>query len=269
MIWNLDPVLLRLGPLEVRYYGLCFVAALYGGFLLWKWQMTRGGRSESEAERFLIPAAIAVIVGARLGHVVFYEPDRFFSNPVTVLYVWQGGLASHGATIGLMLTLWWFSRTSGMKLMDVCDRFVFSAAWGAALVRLGNFLNSEIVGRPTTLPWGVKFPRFDAGIPMIEVPVRHPSQLYEFVMGLGVLGALLLIDRRLGGEKRKTGVLGCSFLILYFTARFLVEFVKAQQGLPEDYPITMGQVLSMPFIVLGFVGLFLVVRQKAPSAGKK
>ena len=256
MVWNLDPVFLKLGPLEVRYYGICFVMALAGGYLFWKWQMTRAGRKLEAIDRFILPAAVAVIVGARLGHVLFYEPERFLSNPLSILYVWQGGLASHGATLGLMLTLWWYSRAEAMSLAQVCDRFSFSSAWGAALVRLGNFLNSEIVGRPTSLPWAVKFPRFDAGIPLELVPARHPSQIYEFFLGFAVLGILCWVDRLSGGEKRKTGVLASTFLVAYFTGRFLVEFVKAQQGLPEGYPVTMGQVLSVPFILLGLFGLF-------------
>lgn len=262
MVWDIDPIFLRVGVLEVRYYGVLFVAALFGGYSFWKWQIMRGGGTEREAERFLLPAALAVIVGARLGHVIFYEPERLFTHPVSVFYVWQGGLASHGATVGLMLTLWWYAKTSKTGLLEVCDRFTFSSAWGAALVRIGNFLNSEIVGRPTDLPWGVKFPRFDAGLPFSAIPARHPSQIYEFFLGMGVLGLLFWLDRRLGGEKRKTGMLASAFLASYFTGRFLVEFFKAQQGLPESWPITMGQVLSVPFALLGFAGLLLISRRK-------
>lgn len=264
MVWDLDPVLLRVGMLEVRYYGVIFVAALLGGYQFWRWQIIRGGGTEEKAEKFLLPAALSVIIGARLGHVLFYEPGRFFVDPLSVFYVWQGGLASHGATVGLMSVLWWYSRKMKMPLLEVADRFTFSSAWGAALVRLGNFLNSEIVGRPTELPWGVRFPRFDVGLPLSQVPVRHPSQIYEFFLGMGVLAFLYWLDKRLGGEKRKTGILACAFLSTYFTGRLLVEFVKAQQGLPESWPITMGQVLSVPFILLGVGGWVLLARKKTP-----
>lgn len=258
MVWNLDPVLLRLGGVEIRYYGVVFVLALLGGYHFWKWQIIRGGGTEEKAEEFLLPAALSVIVGARLGHMVFYEPARLVADPLSLIYVWQGGLASHGATVGLMVVLWWYARRKKMGLLEVADRFAFSSAWGAALVRLGNFLNSEIVGRPTDLPWGVKFPRYDAGLPIAEVPLRHPSQLYEFAMGLSVLAILLALDKKLGGEKRKTGMLASAFLTTYFLGRFLVEFVKAQQGLPESWPITMGQVLSVPFALVGVAGWILL-----------
>ena len=265
MIWNVNPILVKLGPLEIRYYGLCFVAALLGGFYWWRWQILRSGRTEEAAEKLLMPAAAAVVVGARLAHVIFYEPGRFLADPVSILFVWQGGLASHGATVGLMLTLYWFSVKEKMPLLEVFDRFSFSAAWGAAMVRVGNFFNSEIVGRPTSMPWGFKFPRFDVGIPIDRVPVRHPSQIYEFLLALAVLLLLYVLDRSAGGEKRKPGLLGGAFLAAYFGGRFFVEFAKAYEGIPDTFPLTMGQMLSAPFVV---VGLWLIFRGRKTTVSK-
>jgi prolipoprotein diacylglyceryl transferase len=266
-VWNLDPVLLRLGPIEIRYYGVCFLLALLGGFYWWRWQILRAGRDEETAERFLWPGVVAVIVGARLGHVLFYEWDRFRAHPVEILYFWKGGLASHGATVGLMLALYLYAKREKMPFWETADRFSFGAAWGAALVRVGNFMNSEIVGRRTDVAWGVKFPRFDLplydpAVPPSLIPTRHPSQIYEFFMGMAVLGALVWADKALGGEKRPRGVLALLFLTLYFTGRFLVEFFKEYQGLdPATHPLTEGQYLSIPFMIAGVVGLFLVWRK--------
>lgn len=259
-VWNIDPVLLHLGPLQIRYYGVCFLIGLFGGYLLWRWQMLRAGRSEESAERVLIPSVIAVVAGARLGHVLFYEPGYFFSHPLKILAFWEGGLASHGAAMALVVTLWWYSRKEKMRLEEVADRFCFSIAWTAAWVRIGNFMNSEIVGRVTDVPWGVKFPRFDNHLPLEKVPFRHPSQIYEALMGFAILGILLMADRAMGKEKRKSGVMISLCLILYFSGRFLVEFVKEYQALsPESSPLTEGQYLSIPFIIAGFVWLFVAL----------
>lgn len=259
MVWNIDPVLLRLGPVEIRYYGLCFVAALLGGFFWWRWRVLEGGRSEETAERLLLPAALAVVVGARLAHVIFYEPARFLADPVSILFVWQGGLASHGATVGLMLTLYWFSVKEKMPLLEVFDRFSFASAWGAAMVRVGNFFNSEIVGRPTTVSWGIKFPRFDVALPIDRVPVRHPSQIYEFLLAMGVLGLLYYFERNQGETKHGRGFFGGVFLAAYFGGRFFVEYAKAYEGIPDTFPLTMGQMLSVPFAL---AGVWLILRSK-------
>jgi prolipoprotein diacylglyceryl transferase len=262
MVWNVDPVFLRLGTLEIRYYGLFFVMALLGGFYWWRWQILRSGRSEADAEGLLLPAVAAVILGARLGHVIFYEPGRFLSNPLEIVMVWRGGLASHGAAVGIILTLLWYAKRHRMAFLEVADRFSFSIAWGAMMVRLGNFMNSEIVGRPTTVPWGVKFQRFDWNLPLAEVPLRHPSQIYEFLIAAAALAVLLLLDRR-WGEKRPRGALIFLFLIIYFGGRFLVEFFKAFEGLnPDTNVLTMGQYLSMPFVALGVGGLWMSLRKK-------
>lgn len=268
MVWNIDPVLLRMGPLEIRYYGLCFVAALLGGFYWWRWRLLLGGRTEETAERLLLPAALAVVVGARLAHVIFYEPGRFFADPITILYVWQGGLASHGATVTLMLTLYWFSVKEKMPLLEVFDRFSFAAAWGAALVRIGNFFNSEIVGRPTGVPWGIKFPRFDVAMSIDHVPVRHPSQIYEFLLASAVLALLCFLDRKDGEGKRGRGFFGGVFLTAYFGGRFFVEYAKAYEGIPDTFPLTMGQMLSVPFALAG-VWLIISSKKNLPAPAVK
>lgn len=267
-VWDVSPVLLKLGPIQVRYYGLLFALMLIGGYYLWQWQMLRGGHTQREAEGFFLWGAIAVIAGARLGQVLFYDPGRYLANPIEILYVWRGGLASHGATIGLVLVLYLYARHLKLSKLEVLDRFSMSAALGALMVRIGNFMNSEIVGRVTDVPWAVKFPRciYDRHLPLDRVPGRHPSQIYEVFLGLFVLLALYLVDRKYK-EERPLGLLAFLFFLLYFSGRFVVEFFKEYQTLsPERSFLTMGQWLSIPFVLIGAYGVVRALRNPVPTS---
>lgn len=253
MVWDVSPVFFSIGPLAIRYYSLLFALTFLGGLQLWRWQVLRAGHGIEKADAFFWYGVVAVVAGARLGHVFFYEWHVYREKPLHIFYVWEGGLASHGATVGLVLALWLFSRRHRMPLLDVLDRFSFSAAFGAFMVRIGNFFNSEVVGRATDVSWCMRFPRSveDRGLPLEMMPCRHPSQLYEVALGLAVLLALWLVDRRLR-EDRPRGLLAALFLLLYFSGRFIVEFFKEYQGLdPAVHPLTEGQYLSIPFIVAG------------------
>lgn len=266
--WEPNPELFRIGAFAVRYYGLLFVAVFIGGFYFLRRQMMRVGWREQDVSDFVIPGMLAVIIGSRLGHAVFYEPGYYFSHPLEIIKFWKGGLASHGATLGLVVAGWWFARRKRMAFTEFGDRFAFSAATGAALVRLGNFFNSEIVGRATDQTWGVRFPlsHEDRMLAPDQIPLRHPSQLYEFLMGAAILGLLLLVDRKYG-EKRPRGLLISLFLILYFMARFIVEFFKEFQGdLKEVGGLTMGQLLSIPLFFAGVIWLVWSIRRKLPAA---
>lgn len=258
--FNLDPVLVHLGPLQIRYYGAVFALTLLVAFWVWRRQMLRGGYSAAVAERFLAWGTIATLAGARLGHCLFYEPARYLSDPLTILFFWEGGLASHGATIGLLLALFLFARSHRVRTLELVDRFAMSAAVGASGIRLANFLNSEVVGREATVPWAVHFMRYeDHG-----AAARHPSQLYEFALGLTVLLALALVDRWAGREKRLRGLMTGLFLALYFGGRFFVEFFKEYQTDFEradlGQTITMGQMLSIVPFVAGVALLVWVKR---------
>lgn len=244
-VWNLDPVLIHLGPLQIRYYGVVFVCTLVIAYFFWLWQMRRGGFGKAIIEGFITWGAVATIVGARLGHCLFYDAARYLADPIQIVYFWQGGLASHGATIGIIAGLLMYSIVHKLSFLELMDRFSPSAAVGAAGVRLGNFLNSEIVGRATDLPWAVRFMRYDNG-----AAPRHPSQLYEFGLGLFVLLVVVLADRWAGREKRPRGLLAGLFLLVYFAGRFCVEFVKEYQALDESF-LTMGQYLSIIPMVIG------------------
>lgn len=251
----------QVGPLQIRYYGVIFAGMLYIGFLLWRWQMIRGGHSPDLADHFLIWGVVAVLVGSRLGHVFFYEPSKYLADPVSILKVWEGGLASHGATIGLVVALVLFASIYKVRILEVLDRFSMPSAVGAAAVRLGNFLNSEIVGRETDLPWAVRFVRYDGG-----AVARHPSQLYEFLLGMAVLLSLWIADRAAGREKRPLGLLAGMFLTIYFTGRFFVEIFKEYQSLEgSESVLTMGQYLSIVPLAAGVALLAWVAATRRPT----
>lgn len=276
LTWNFDPQIFSWAP--IRYYGVVFALMLMGGFQLWRWQTLRAGKTEEEAERFLMAGVIAVIGGARLGHCLFYEPRKYLADPISILKVWEGGLASHGATIGLLIALVWWSRKYRMPFVHVLDCFSFSATLGVIAVRFANFLNSEIVGRITTpeaAPFAVRFVRSveDRGLANMatgdfsQVPWRHPAQLYEAVLGVVVMAVLYALDRRFGKDRRP-GTLGYTFLLVYFGGRCLTEFYKEYQTITaEESPFTMGQYLSAPFAIAGLLGLIGVLRSARPAAG--
>ncbi len=252
-VHDLDQVIIEFGPVQIRYYGVLFAATVLLGFLFWRKQMLRGQHSPKVADGFLGWGALATLVGARLGHCFFYNHEYFLSHPVEVLFFWRGGLASHGATLGVLVAIILYARKSHIHVIEMMDRLSLSAAVGSAGIRLGNFLNSEIVGRSTDVPWAVRFMHFSDG----GAVARHPSQLYEFAIGLSVLGLLILADRLAGHEKRPLGLMAGLFFILYFAGRFGVEFFKeAHTDLRETTGLTMGQYLSIIPFLFG-IGLLL------------
>ena len=182
--WNIDPALFHLGSYELRYYSLIFVAVFLGGHALLRWQIMRGGGDDEDASDFFVYGVLAVLIGARLGHVIFYDYEKALNDPIWVLKIWTGGLSSHGAVMGLLFAMWLFTKRKGISYVEGMDRFVFAAALGATLVRVGNFFNSEIVGKVTDQTWGVRFPRYDQSL---DAPFRHPTQIYEVALGLAVL----------------------------------------------------------------------------------
>lgn len=248
----------------IRYYSLLFVFVFLGGHALLKWQIERAGGPAEDANDFIVYGVIGVLVGARLGHILFYDLEKALADPLWVFEIWTGGLASHGAVIGLIIAMYLFTKRRGIPFLEGSDRFAFSAALGATLVRIGNLLNSEIVGKHTDGTWGFRFPRYapDANDP----PLRHPSQLYEIALGLSVLGLLFLIDKRLGKEKRPRGAMIASFFALYFSGRFVVEFFKEYEGISPDSPLRMGQILSLPGILLGCYGLYWSFKNRLPAS---
>ncbi len=250
-VWDIDPTIVKFGPFQIRYYGMLMATVLLLGYYFWQRQMTKYKYAEHYIMSFPYYAVGLAILGARLGHCFFYEPARYLSDPITILMVWKGGLASHGVTIGLLVAVTWYSYIKKIHWIVIADINAFLYAIISTLVRLGNFLNSEIVGRVTDVPWCVHFPRYwDDG-----KYCRHPSQLYEASFGLLIFIMLYIVDRKLG-KRRPTGLMAGLFLVTYFPCRFMVEFFKEYQTLSTKSALTMGQYLSIPFILMGFYFLW-------------
>jgi phosphatidylglycerol:prolipoprotein diacylglycerol transferase len=250
-VWNIDPVALEIGPLRIHYYGLLIACVLVIGYYLWNWQMYKAGYDENAIITFPLYAVILGIVGARIGHCFLYEPSFYLSNPISIIRIWRGGLSSHGAAIGILTAIFLYSHIKKIPWYIVLDSNALITALIATLVRIGNFMNSEIVGRVTNLPWCVHFIRFQDG----GKYCRHPSQLYEASFGLAIFAGLILLERKLG-KKRPPALLSGVFLVSYFPCRFLVEFFKEYQALPPDSLFTMGQYLSIPFFLIGIYLLY-------------
>lgn len=243
--WNVSPDLFRLGPFTVRWYGLLFALLFWFGYLLGRWMFRVEGRDPDRLSDLLIYLVIGTVVGARLGHCLFYEPAYYLAHPVEILMVWKGGLASHGGALGVLGALWSFHRRHPeFPYLWLVDRVAVAAALGGAFIRLGNLFNSEILGTPSTLPWAFVFVQAD------RTP-RQPVQLYESICYLLIFLLLLRVYQK-RRDRTMPGLLTGLFLVTVFTARFLLEFIKERQAaytLP--FPLSVGQVLSIPFIAAG------------------
>lgn len=259
--WDVSPSIFSIGSFEVRWYGLLFALAfVFGQRILTKIYVAEG-RTEGDVDVITLYMIIGTVVGARLGHTLFYQPEHYLSNPIEILKIWEGGLASHGATIGILLALWLFSRKHKFDYMWVLDRIVIVVALGGALIRLGNLMNSEIFGRPTDLPWGFIFLRQSE---YSHVP-RHPTQLYES-LSVFLLFVLLYWLWKKYKEALPRGLLFGIFVTALFTFRFLVEFLKEDQVAKEaTMALNIGQQLSIPLILAGLVILFIVWRNPKPA----
>ena len=259
--WSVDPLLLDLGPFQIRYYGLLFAMAFVIGYRIMKYVYTIEGLGEKDLDRITLTMIISVVVGARLGHVIFYEPAEYLANPIEIFQIWKGGLASHGGALGIFIGLYFYSRTIPFSYMWIMDRITLVVPTGAACIRLGNLFNSEIFGDPTSLPWGFLFLRrpIDG-----EVVPRHPTQIYEAVGYLLVLIVLMAIYKKYK-KTLPAGRLFGTTLILMFFVRFIVEYFKVPQvGWENDLlaatGLNMGQVLSIPFMIAGAIILYFSYR---------
>lgn len=252
--WHFDPIVLSLGPVSIRWYGLLFVGAFLSGQILLSRMFRAEGVDSDIAERLLLYALLGTVIGARLVHCLFYDPGYYLSHPLAILRIWEGGLASHGGALGLVLGLWIGSRRVDppIDFVWLLDRVAVVAALGAVFVRVANFLNSEIVGVPTSGSWGVVFQSVDA------LP-RHPVQLYEAGAYLASFAVLWWLYKRFA-RRPPAGLLLGGFLVLVFAARIGAEFFKVAQAAYEaGQTFTVGQYLSLPFVL---VGLALVWRAR-------
>lgn len=241
--WTFNPNLFP-GPLPMRLYGLFAGLALIGGFLIYRYKMLKAGVKEEIIAIYLPYLLISSIVGARLVHCFFYEKD-FCLNPAWKIFlIWQGGLASHGALIGVVFATWLYTRRYKLSLSLVLDHLSFGAALTVFFVRMGNFSNSEIVGRPTGGEWGVRFIYYAQQIGCSPL-YRHPVQLYEAFVGILIFVLLWVVEKK----KKRQGNLAALFMTLYFGARILLEPYKARLILSDEHFLSMGQYLSfIPFL---------------------
>lgn len=265
--WNVNPAILHIGGFELRWYSLLFVGGFVLGWFIMKSFFKREKISEALLDPMLYMLLICTIVGARLGHCIFYQPDYYFGSWEgfwEIFMPWKGGLASHGGTIALLLGIWWYANKYGKKngfdFVWVLDHLVIPVAFAACLIRLGNLFNSEIYGGPTDLPWGFVFERNGETVPC------HPTQLYE--AGTYLLEGLFLMWlywKRL--DKTYRGTFVGIFLIICFGSRFLIEFIKNDQvAFEAGMPLNMGQLLSIPFVLLGIGFLIYAFVRKQPAA---
>ena len=252
--WHVNPEIFHIGHFAIRWYGLLFALSFYFGYLIINQMFKKEGVPQKVLDQLTTYMLIGTVIGARLGHVLFYEPAWYFSHPLDILKIWEGGLASHGAAIGILLALWIFSKKSKRPFLWTIDRIVIVVALSGLLIRTGNLMNSEIFGKPTSLPWGFIFEHYD------EVP-RHPTQIYEGFSYLAIFLFLLNYYYRKNGAPTQ-GVCFGIFLIATFTMRFLIEFLKEPQvGFESKMVLNMGQLFSIPLILLG-IGILIWIKQK-------
>lgn len=251
--WSVDPELVRMGPLAIRYYGLGFVLAFGFGLRLMRVAYLAAGRAEEELSGLLWYVMAGTLIGARLGHCLFYDPAFYLAHPLEIPLIWRGGLASHGGAAGIFAALYFGSRRRGSpSYLWLLDQMVVPTALAGVFIRLGNLFNSEIYGQPTMVPWAFVFTR-------VDLLPRHPTQLYE-CLAYGLIFLLLLWLHRTGRARAGRGLLLGLFLVLVFALRFSIEFYKVpQESYAHGLPLNTGQWLSLPMVALG---LWLLVRSR-------
>lgn len=254
---DIDPVALQIGPLAIRWYALSYIVGIVLAYLyIGKLSRRFPYFSDKAKDDLITYAVLGIIVGGRLGYVLFYNPSYFIDQPLDILKVWQGGMSFHGGLLGVLGAFWLFARRYGLRWVRVMDYLAAAAPIGLCLGRLANFVNGELYGRVTERSWGMIFP--DGG----PLP-RHPSQLYQ-AMGEGLLLFLLLyVLIRKTAIMRYEGAVGGVFLLGYGLARFVVEFFRmpdAQLGFLYGEWLTMGQLLCIPMMAIGLWALLVAKR---------
>ncbi len=275
-VWNADPVLFSIGEHGIRWYGVLLALGFLLAYMVLGYVMRKEKFEQKEIDKFAIYIILGCVIGLRLGHCLFYNPGYYLTNPLEILKVWEGGLASHGGAIGILIAIWIFSRRSKIPYFESLDKVALIVPLAGAFVRVGNFINSEILGIETTLPWGVKFlhnwddlnnayiasngacPNLDINCLSEFCIARHPTQLYEAFFYFAMFFVFFLIYKKFI-PKWKNGTFLGWFVIVLFGFRFLIEYTKTEQAeFIWNAPITMGQLLSIPFVIFG---IYLIGRQ--------
>ena len=244
-VWSASPIAFSLGSITVFWYGILFATSIIFGLEFMKWAFKIEGKNEKVIDPLFLYTVVGIVVGARLGHCLFYDPAYYLANPMKIFAVWEGGLASHGGGLGAIIALYFGTKKYKMEFLWLVDRLIVPTALFGFLVRMGNFMNSEIVGVKTDVSWAIVFTKVD------QFP-RHPAQLYEAFSYLAIFFILFAIYK-FSKAKVQVGLMFGLFLTLVFSARFMVEFVKVKQA---DYDtsflmMSTGQALSVPFLIVG------------------
>lgn len=244
--WNVDPEIFSIGSLHIRWYGLLWALGIWLTLMITQKLYKNEKLPDKWLDSLFIYTVLGAVIGARVGHCLFYNPAYYLANPHEILYIWQGGLASHGGAIGILISTYIYNKkVSKRGFIWVFDRLVIGVAIAGAMIRLGNLMNSEIYGGPTTLPWGFIFVRDGQTVPM------HPTQIYEIIYCLITFGVTYWLYWKKEAYK-KTGLIFGVFLIGIFFSRFLIEFVKNnQESFENNMFLNMGQILSIPFVIWG------------------
>ncbi len=263
--WNVDPEIIRIGTFAVRWYGLLFAASFFFGYIILLRVFKKENIPVSVLDSLTTYMVIGTVIGARLGHCFFYEPGYYLAHPMHILMVWEGGLASHGAAIGIILTILIFARVKKLHFLWVMDRVVIVVALSGLFIRTGNLMNSEIFGHITSLPWGFRFLRAEAPL---NLDPRHPTQLYEGLSYLIIFVYLLWYYYKKNGKPAEGFLFGI-FMILVFGMRFLIEFVKEpQEGFEKSMILNLGQLLSIPLIIAGAILVWLSLKRDKIKKGQ-
>lgn len=248
--WNLNPEILP-DLLPVRWYGLLFMSGFVFGYYIIQGMYRREGKDLTTLDNLSLYVGLGTILGARFGHCLFYEADYYLSHPMQMLYIWEGGLASHGAVIGILISTFLYGRRYPQTdFWFITDRLVVVIALAGSLIRLGNLANSEIYGLPTSVPWAFVFERLGDNIP------RHPTQLYESIYYMICFVVLYQIYYKTDKAHQKGFLLGL-FMVMIFGFRFFIEFWKENQvAMEDDFQFNLGQMLSVPVVLTGLILMF-------------
>jgi prolipoprotein diacylglyceryl transferase len=249
--WDVDPEIFRIGPLAIRYYSLAFVIGFFASDkYVFSITSKKHGWTEKQMSSCLFYILAGTFIGARLGHVLFYQPEYYLSNPLEIIQVWKGGLASHGGYLGVMIAIaLYIKKFKNGTFLGLFDIFAAPALFIGSLIRVGNLMNSEIIGHYTTVPWAFVFKRVDL------VP-RHPSQIYESMGYFTVSVILFLLYRKFGDTWKKGRILGFAMWLSFLFRMFVETFKENQVRFENDMFLNMGQALSIPFIIIGLILAF-------------
>lgn len=254
-LWDANPIALSLGPVQIRWYGLLFAGGFLIGYFIMHKLFKKQNLNTEDLDKLLVYLFFGTIIGARLGHCLIYEPEYYLSHPIDILKVWQGGLASHGGTLGVIIALYLFIKNRSYKFLQLTDFLAIPIALVSICIRIGNFMNSEILGKYTHSDFGIVFLRIG------DIEPRYPAQLFEAFAYFLIFITLILSYRFI--KNRGEGFLTGLLLTLVFVARLLIEpFKEEQASYNTNFFLNVGQLLSIPFILVGIGFIIYSFKQK-------